>query len=162
MLKSQLDSSIKPVYSCLNSAKEEAKWIVYQISHLLSLPNSAVQEKDIAVLFRAAYQSRALEDELVKRGLSYKMIRGKAFWDRQEVIAIMDYMKVCSDEYEQAAVIRTLNYPKRGIGSKTLDNIEKIIEKRVKQGKSVHQCLLAMTKKSEEPEIKLTKNKYKV
>ena len=28
-------------------------------------------------------QSRALEDELVKRGLSYKMIRGKAFWDRQ-------------------------------------------------------------------------------
>ena len=124
MLKSQLDSSIKPVYSCLNSAKEEAKWIVYQISHLLSLPNSAVQEKDIAVLFRAAYQSRALEDELVKRGLSYKMIRGKAFWDRQEVIAIMDYMKVCSDEYEQAAVIRTLNYPKRGIGSKTLENIE--------------------------------------
>lgn len=157
MLKSQLDSSIKPVYSCLNSAKEEAKWIVYQISHLLSLPNSAVQEKDIAVLFRAAYQSRALEDELVKRGLSYKMIRGKAFWDRQEVIAIMDYMKVCSDEYEQAAVIRTLNYPKRGIGSKTLENIEKVIEKRVKQGKSVHQCLLAMTKKSEEPEIKLTK-----
>ena len=72
MLKSQLDSSIKPVYSCLNSAKEEAKWIVYQISHLLSLPNSAVQEKDIAVLFRAAYQSRALEDELVKRGLHIK------------------------------------------------------------------------------------------
>ena len=31
------------------------------------------------MLFRAAYQSRALEDELVKRGLSYKMIRGKAF-----------------------------------------------------------------------------------
>ncbi|CAX43001.1 ATP-dependent DNA helicase, putative [Candida dubliniensis CD36] len=156
LLKSQLDFSIKPVYSCLKSAQEEAKWIVYQISHLLSLPNSAVQGKDIAVLYRAAYQSRALEDELVKKGLPYKMIRGRAFWDRQEVIAIMDYLKVCSDENEQAAVIRTLNYPKRGLGPKTVESLGKIIEKQANQGKSVHQCLLAMTKKSGEPKIKLT------
>ncbi|RCK64527.1 ATP-dependent DNA helicase SRS2 [Candida viswanathii] len=144
-LKSQRDCSLKPVYNSLNSSAEEAQWITYQIEHLLALPNSPIKCSDIAILVRAAFQTRALETELVKHGIPYRMIRGKAFWDRKEVQAIMDYLKVCGDEHDLVSVLRTLNYPKRSLGPKTLDKISDYVQmRRNGDGASVHDCLRAL------------------
>ncbi|KAL6453078.1 SRS2 ATP-dependent DNA helicase SRS2 [Candida maltosa Xu316] len=155
-LKSQLETSIKPVYSCLDSPQEEARWITYQIQHLLALPGSPIKCKDIAVLFRAAYQTRALESELVRRKIPYRMIRGKAFWDRKEVVAIMDYLRVCGDPNDQISVIRTLNYPKRGLGAKTLDGVGERIRQRAKNGETVHDILRSFANGTD-PDFKLSK-----
>ncbi|KAG7663080.1 srs2 [[Candida] subhashii] len=127
-LNSQLTNSFKPVYAELKGSDKEARWIVYQIKHLLELPNSPIEYKDISILVRAAWQTRVIEEEFVKARLPYHMIRGKAFWERQEVIGIMDYLRVIGDEYDRVSVLRTLNYPKRGLGPKAMAQIEGFLE----------------------------------
>lgn len=126
-LNSQLTNSFKPVYGAAKGSDQEARWIVYQIKHLLELPNCPVEYKDISILVRAAYQTRAIEEELVKFRLPYHMIRGKAFWEREEVIGIMDYLRIVGDEYDRVSVLRTLNYPKRGLGPKSMTQIEEFL-----------------------------------
>lgn len=144
-LVSQFKDSIKPVYKCLKSATQEAKWIVYQIEFLLALPNSVFKPKDIAILFRAAFQTRAVETELARRKIPYFMIRGKAFWERQEVVAIIDYLRVCGDEDDRISISRTLNFPKRGLGAKTLESIDDLIMKGKRSGSSAFQVLKALS-----------------
>lgn len=127
-LNSQIITTFKPVYGCLKSADVEAKWIVYQICHLMALPN-VFKYRDISILVRAAYQTRAIEYELVRQRIPYFMVRGKAFWDRKEVVAIMDYLRIVGNPNDRMAFIRTLNTPKRGIGTRSLEVINEILSK---------------------------------
>lgn len=143
-LVSQFKDSIKPVYRCLKSAEQEAKWIAYQIEFLLALPNSTIMPNDIAILFRAAFQTRAVETELVRRKIPYFMIRGKAFWERQEVVAIIDYLRVCGDENDRISISRTLNFPKRGLGAKNLELIDEIIIGGKRSGLTAFEVLKAL------------------
>ncbi|CAI5758565.1 unnamed protein product [Candida verbasci] len=129
-LNSQFNDSFKPVYKNLKSSEEEAQWICYQIEHLLNLPNQLFKFSDISILVRCQFQTRVIEAEFMKKKIPYVMIRGKAFWERKEVCAILDYLRLCSDEYDILPVLRTLNYPKRGIGKSTLDPIEKSLKKK--------------------------------
>ncbi|KAI5960988.1 srs2 [Candida pseudojiufengensis] len=131
-LTSQFTTSIKPVFKSANSPENEAKKIVYEIKYLLSLPSQPIKPNDIAILVRSGFQSSVIEKELVSQKLPYHMIRGRAFWDRKEVVAIMDYLKACGDPNDRISIMRTLNYPKRGIGAKTLEKIEDAIIKSKK------------------------------
>ncbi|KAI5948691.1 srs2 [Candida theae] len=144
-LVSQFKDSVKPVYKCLLSAKQEAKWIAYQIEFLLKLPHSMIKPNDIAILFRAAFQTRAVEAELVKRKVPYFMIRGKAFWERKEVVSIIDYLRVCGDENDRISIFRTLNFPKRGLGDKTLQSIDDIVMSGKRSGFTAYQTLKALS-----------------
>ncbi|CAH6719213.1 ATP-dependent DNA helicase Srs2p [[Candida] jaroonii] len=127
-LSSQIENSFKPVHKTCNSSKQEARWIAYQITYLTSLPDSVVRYQDISILVRAAYQTRAIENELVKCRIPYFMIRGKAFWDRKEVVAMLDYLRVIGNPLDRIAYLRTINFPKRGIGEKTLEDLAKRLE----------------------------------
>ncbi|KAI5950615.1 srs2 [Candida margitis] len=140
-LVSQFKDSIKPVYQSLKSAEQEAKWIAYQIEFLLALPNTMFKPCDIAILFRAAFQTRAVETELVRRKIPYFMVRGKAFWERKEVVAIIDYLRVCGDEDDRISISRTLNFPKRGLGAKTLESVDEAIVKGKQSGISPYEAL---------------------
>jgi DNA helicase-2/ATP-dependent DNA helicase PcrA len=128
VLKSQLQTSFMPVYHNLNSSEEESRWIVYQIEHLMILPNSPFKYSDISILVRSAYQTRVIENELVRRRIPYVMVRGKAFWDRKEVVAMMDYLRIVANPNDRIAYLRTINFPKRGIGEKTLAAINHHLE----------------------------------
>lgn len=127
-LKSQMTSSFRPVYSSLKSPEQEARWIAYQIEHLMALPNSIFKYSDISILVRSAYQTRTIENEFVRKRIPYLMVKGIAFWNRKEVVAILDYMRVISADNDRIAYLRTINFPKRGIGEKTLALIENKLE----------------------------------
>lgn len=127
-LKSQIVSSFRPVYSNLKSPEQEARWISYQIEHLMALPNSIFKYKDISVLVRSAYQTRTIENEFVRKRIPYVMVRGTAFWNRKEVVAILDYLRVIACDNDRIAFLRTINFPKRGIGEKTLASIDAELE----------------------------------
>lgn len=147
-LRSQKAATYKPVLASLKGQEQEARWIVYQIETLLSLPGQPLRHEDIAILFRAAYQTRAVEQELTRRGIPYLMLRGKAFWDRKEVVVFMDYLRVVSNENDRLALVRTLNYPKRGIGEKAM----KIIEHELQNSANlVHQTLVEFCKSGQLP-----------
>ncbi len=87
--------------------------------------------KDMAVLYRSNYQSRAIEKGLRLYQIPYRIIGGLRFYERKEVKDILAYLKLLTpptqDDPRQKsldlAVERVINVPRRGIGEKSLDDI---------------------------------------
>lgn len=125
-LVSQMSYSIKPIKAILNSADEEARWVAHQISQIMLLPQMPFSHSDIAVLVRSAYQTRILETEFVKRKIPYTMVKGRAFWERKEVVAVIDYLRCVANPNDRLALFRSINYPKRGIGPVALSELERL------------------------------------
>lgn len=126
LLRSQLAATFPPVYCRLSDSGAEARWIAYQISQLLLLPGMAYG--DVAVLVRSSFQTRVIEDAFRRAGVPYLMVKGTAFWQRKEVTAIVDYLRVVLNSNDRVALLRILNYPKRGVGEKAMEAIEGMFE----------------------------------
>ena len=94
------------------SAREEAWLILQKIDCFL---NGGVLAKDIAVLFRATYQSQALEFELMKAGVAYEYRGGMRFFERAHVKDVLAYVRAIENPKDTAAWLRLLGL-QRGIG----------------------------------------------
>lgn len=106
------------------SEEEEANWIASQIEDIVSHEEGA-NYRDIAILYRANYLSRVIEQVLIKRGIDYRIFGGLKFFNRKEVKDALSYLRlVCSQE--DLAFERIINVPSRGIGKKTLENIQMV------------------------------------
>lgn len=129
-LRSQSSLSMKPVLANLSHLEHEARWIAHHILLLQALPKGMVLLSDIAILVRSAYQTRAIEMELVRKKILYKVVRGKEFWNRKEVVAVINYMRCISNFDDKLAWLRVLNFPKRGFGPKSIEDLDAIITRR--------------------------------
>ncbi|CAK7897531.1 hypothetical protein CAAN1_15S01178 [[Candida] anglica] len=156
LLNSQMRQSFAPVYHLLPSQEQEARWISYQVELLMNLPNHPFKPNDIAILFRSGYQTRIVENELVRRNISYTMVRGKAFWDRKEVLSILYYLRVVASEHDRIAYLKTINFPKRGLGLKTVDEIEELLS--ANKDYSIHEVLKMISESRIQSKLS-TKNK---
>jgi len=129
-LRSQLETSFKPMRADLESSDQEGRWIAYQIDHLNRFPDGLFNYSEMAILVRSAYQTRVIETELTKKKIPYFMVRGKAFWERKEVAAMVDYLRCVANENDRIALLRSSNFPKRGLGPKSVTELDSIIEKQ--------------------------------
>lgn len=93
-----------------------------------------LENKDIAILYRTNAQSRVFEEHLRKQNLVYRVFGGLSFYQRKEVKDILAYLRVTVNERDNEALKRIINYPKRGIGKTTMDQIA---EMAVAQGVSM-------------------------
>ncbi len=100
---------------------DEAGHIGDTIQTLLDNGTSA---DEIAVLYRANFQSRTLEDALLFRQIPYHVL-GTKFFDRKEVKDILSYIKLALNPDSSADIKRAINTPVRGIGKTT---VLKVIE----------------------------------
>lgn len=116
--------SFSPVKCSFASAELEARWVAARIHYMVSMPGNLVSQDDIAILVRSAYQTRALETELARKKIMYSVVRGKAFWERKEVIAIIDYLRCVGNPADRLAYLRSANIPKRGVGQKTIEELQ--------------------------------------
>lgn len=107
-----------------NSNFDEAKGIVREIEDLVV--KQSVNHSDIAILVRAAYQTRNFESELVNAGVAYRVVGGVRFYERKEIKDIIAYLRVVIQPDDDLAFERIINTPKRGIGQTTLQKIFKI------------------------------------
>ena len=80
---------------------------------------------EIAILVRASHQMRAFEDRFLTIGLPYKVIGGPRFYERMEVRDAMAYFRVACSPDDDLAFERIVNTPKRGVGDKALQNIQR-------------------------------------
>ncbi len=80
---------------------------------------------DIAVFYRTNAQSRAIEEALVDRNIAYKVIGGIRFFDRKEIKDILAYMRLIDNIRDEISIRRVINVPKRKIGAKALEAIER-------------------------------------
>jgi len=72
-----------------------------------------------AVLYRTNAQSRALEEELMRRFIPYQIVGGVRFYERREIRDALAYLRLISNPRDEEAINRIVNYPKRGIGTMT-------------------------------------------
>ena len=75
---------------------------------------------DFAVLYRSNVQSRALESVFRVAGIPYKVVGGYEFFDRKEIKDLVAYLKVILNPHDDLSLLRILNYPRRGIGDRTI------------------------------------------
>ena len=94
------------------------------VSQMQKLNKEGFKYRDMAVLYRANSQSRAIEDALVKSSMPYNMVGGMKFYQRAEIKDLMSYMKVVLNPFDDIAMVRIINTPKRGIGAKTIEILE--------------------------------------
>lgn len=95
--------------------QSEARYIGRQIDALVDAGRTA---GDIAIFYRANAQSRALEDQLIRVGLPYRVVGGTRFYERREIKDAMAYLRVLSNPDDEINLRRILNVPKRGIGDR--------------------------------------------
>ena len=99
-----------------NNASQEGWWIAQEISKLSSEEN--IPYSNIAIMYRANAQSRALEDALMRAGLPYQLVGGTKFYERKEVKDVLAYMQSIVNPNDDINIRRILNVPKRGLGSR--------------------------------------------
>ncbi len=98
-----------------SSEYEEAREIS---NKALKLTKEGVPPKEIAVLYRTNFQSRALEEAFLSAGIPYTVV-GTRFLDRKEVKDILAFIEVARNQSAESSLIRIINTPPRGIGKTT-------------------------------------------
>jgi DNA helicase II / ATP-dependent DNA helicase PcrA len=78
---------------------------------------------DFAIFYRVNALSRGLEDELRLRGIPYRIARGVEFYNRKEIRDVLAYLRLLVNPADDAAVLRVINTPARGIGNKTSERL---------------------------------------
>lgn len=103
------------------SEVDEAHFIALKCKELIE---SGVSPEHIAVLYRANFQSRVLEDAFLSYGVSYQML-GTKFFERKEIKDVVSFVRCSLNPESGADFVRIINVPPRGLGKVTL---QKIIE----------------------------------
>ncbi len=85
---------------------------------------------DIAVFYRTNAQSRAVEEELVRRNIPYKVVGGTRFYDRKEIKDLLAYLRAVANPADEVSLKRIVNVPKRGVGDTSIGRIDRWARER--------------------------------
>ena len=108
------------VITCNNDFDEAERVAKEILTHRLR--NNQTWDK-YAVLYRSNFQARALEAQLRQLEIPYKLSGGTSFFARTEIKDLMGYLRIIINPDDDAAFLRVINTPKRGIGSVTLEKL---------------------------------------
>ncbi len=78
---------------------------------------------DLAVLYRTHAQSRALEEQLRRYDVHYRVVGGVSFFQRREIKDTMAYLRLVTNPAADSCFERIVNVPSRGIGKTTVDRV---------------------------------------
>lgn len=107
--------------------EEEARWIGDEVEAMQRGTRGMEPRSldDMSILVRASHQMRAFEDRFLTIGLPYRVIGGPRFYERMEIRDAMAYFRVVTSPDDDLAFERIVNTPKRGLGDKAQQNIQK-------------------------------------
>jgi DNA helicase-2/ATP-dependent DNA helicase PcrA len=106
---------------------EEAAFIVQEVK---GLKLDGVRLSDVAVLYRSNAQSRVLEHALFNASIAYRVYGGLRFFERQEVKHALAYLRLVANADDDGAFMRIVNFPTRGIGARTIEQIQDVSSAR--------------------------------
>ena len=107
-------------YVRTNDEKDEASYVTREIKNLV---NNGVSLDDIAVLYRTNAQSRTIEEGFLNSNIPYRIVGAFAFYSRKEIKDLLAYLKLIYNTKDDVSLMRIINYPKRKIGAKTIENL---------------------------------------
>ena len=108
--------------------QEEAQTVCAEIERLIG--TGEFELRDCAVLYRTNAQSRAFEEALLRRGIPYRLVGGVRFYERREIKDVLAYLRLLANPRDAVAFGRVVNVPRRKIGDRTVQAIERLARKR--------------------------------
>jgi DNA helicase-2/ATP-dependent DNA helicase PcrA len=87
-----------------------------------------LHNKDIAILYRTNGQSRIFEEQLRRYNIPYRVYGGLSFYSRKEIKDLIAYMRLTINDKDDEALKRIINFPRRGIGESTIEQISKLAD----------------------------------
>ena len=122
-LFSELGSGVKIKYMRAYSGFNEVSLVINEIEKLLK---DGYNLSDMAIFYRTNASSRLFEEGLLKKNMPYKVVGSFYFYKRKEIKDLISYLKLISNHDDDISLKRVINEPKRGIGQKSIDTLEKI------------------------------------
>lgn len=120
---------------CCKHELDEAEQVVADcINHRL---RSRTAYGNYAILYRGNHQSRPFEKALRQHGIPYRISGGQSWFARTEVKDIFAYLKLLCNPADDAAFLRAITTPKRGIGETSLEALGQYAQQR---GLSLYAC----------------------
>jgi DNA helicase-2/ATP-dependent DNA helicase PcrA len=103
------------------SDNDEARWLVQEVQALV---RDGTRLSHVAALYRSNAQSRVLEHALFSHAIPYRVYGGQRFFERAEVKHALAYLRLVAAPDDDNAFLRVVNFPTRGIGTRTLEQIQ--------------------------------------
>jgi DNA helicase II / ATP-dependent DNA helicase PcrA len=104
---------------------DEGGWVAAEMARLHGMVDDRRYAwGDVAVFYRANAQSRAVEEELVRRNIPYKVVGGTKFYDRREVKDLLAYLRAVVNPADEVSLKRIVNVPKRGVGETSIGRLD--------------------------------------
>ena len=119
----------------------EAQWLIEEIQQL---HRGGLDRQEIAILYRSNAQSRVIESALFNSGIPYRVYGGLRFFERAEVKHALAYLRLLENANDDTSFLRVVNFPTRGIGAKTLENLQDAAKA---SGRSLYQSVSAIAGK---------------
>ncbi len=112
--------------AAFNSPEEESLQLSAEIDYqrILKKNNFA----DYAVLYRSNHQAKLVEQVFRSNNIPYVMSGGRSFFDFAEIKDLMAYIRLLCNPKDNAAFLRIVNVPRRGIGSSSLAKLAQSAE----------------------------------
>ena len=114
----------EPIRVCESpSDLNEVQWILDEVGHLI---HDGIPRSEIAVLYRSNAQSRVIEHGLFSAGIPYRVYGGLRFFERAEIKHAIAYLQLIDNPDNNAAFLRVVNFPARGIGARTIESLQEM------------------------------------
>ncbi len=107
-------------------AVDEVDEVFYIIRKAKELISSGANYSDIAILYRTNAQSRVFEQEMLKQNLPFRIVGSFYFYSRKEIKDLLAYLRLVLNQDDDVSLERAINTPKRGIGTKTIQDLSVI------------------------------------
>ncbi|MBU6390501.1 UvrD-helicase domain-containing protein [Patescibacteria group bacterium] len=96
---------------------DEARFVALKAKELTE--EKGVRPSEIAVLYRANFQGRALEEAMLREEMPYQVL-GTRFFERREIKDVLSYIKAALNGELASDLKRIINMPPRGLGKVTV------------------------------------------
>ncbi len=122
-LWSDAGAGVKIVGYVADNEHDEAAFVAQEVDRLTDAGEASPGK--VAVFYRTNAQSRVFEEVFVRVGLPYKVVGGVRFYERREIRDALAYLRVLANPEDIVSLRRILNVPRRGIGDRAEECIEK-------------------------------------
>ena len=116
---------------------EEGLWVANEIKKLVA--EKTCKYSDFAILYRANYISRKVEQSFIRENIPYTVYGGIRFFERKEIKDVLAYLRLIEfgDDF---SFLRIISTPRRGLGKIFIENLAKLA---VKDNKSLYETLVS-------------------
>ncbi len=112
------------IHAKVYEAEEESGEARYIAQTMAGLIRQGYKFSDFAILMRINALTRSFEQEFTGDGIPYKVFGGFKFFERKEIKDLLAYLRLVNNPFDSEAALRIINFPKRGIGAKTVEALQ--------------------------------------